>query len=120
MALILKDFLIRRKNDSLPVGSSGFFVRVPSVFLFMLSDGATIRGELKQGKEEKEITLIFEKGSCEDLLHICAEDWDDNFTEGRTDLKLKEAFQNEKSTLIYEKRDVVASPAQSCKISSKR
>ena len=120
MALILKDFLIRRKNDSLPVGSSGFFVRVPSVFLFMLSDGATIRGELKQGKEEKEITLIFEKGSCEDLLHICAEDWDDNFTEGRTDLKLTEAFQKGKRTLIYEKRDVVTSPAQSCKISSKR
>lgn len=96
MALILKDFLIRKRADSLPAGSSGFFVRVHSVFLFMLSDGAKIRGEMKQGEVEQEITLIFEKGSCEDFLHICAEDWDDNFTEGRTDLKLTEAFQNGK------------------------
>jgi hypothetical protein len=119
MALILNDFLIRKRDDSLPVGSSGFFVRIPSVFLFILSDGAKVRGELKQGKEEQEITLILEKGSCEDLLHICAGDWDDNFTEGRTDLKLTESLQNGKRTLIYDKSDVVTSPAQSCRISSK-
>ncbi len=120
MALMLKDFLIRKRDDSFPKGSSGFFVHVPSVFLFMLSDGAKIRGELKQGNEEQELTLILEKGSGEDFLHICAEDWNECFTEGRTDLKLKEAFQNGKRTLIYDKSDVVTSPAQSCKISSKR
>jgi hypothetical protein len=48
MALILENFLIRKKYDSLPAGSSGFYVRVPSVFLFMLSDNAEIRGKLKQ------------------------------------------------------------------------
>ncbi|MDI6810460.1 MAG: hypothetical protein QMD80_02060 [archaeon] len=91
MALILENFLIPKKDDSLPRRSSGYVVHVPSVFLFMLSDGATIRGELKQGNKEQELTLIFEKGTCEDVLHISAEDWNDKFTEGRADLKLKEA-----------------------------
>ena len=119
MSLILENFLIRKKYDSLPVRSSGYVVRVPSVFLFMLSDGAEIRGKLKQGNKEQELTLILEKGTCEDVLHISAEDWNDNFTEGRANLKLKEALQNGKRMLLYEKRDVVTSPAQACKISSK-
>ena len=119
MALILNDFLIRKKYDSLPTGSSGYFVRVPSVFLFMLSDSAEIRGELKQGNREQELTLMLEKGTCEDVLHISAEDWNDKFTEGRANLKLKEAIQNGKRIPLYEKRDVVTSPAQTCKISSK-
>ena len=120
MALILKDFLIRKRDDSLPAGSSGYCVRTPSIFLFMLSDGAEIIGELKQSNEEREITIILEKASCDDLLHISADDWNDNFTEGRADLKLKEAFQNGKRTLLYEKRDVITSPAHSCRITSKR
>jgi hypothetical protein len=119
MPLILENFLIRKKYDSLPTGSSGYFVRVPSVFLFMLSDGAEIRGELKQGTEEQELTLILEKGTCEDVLHISAEDWNDRFLEGRADFKLIAAFQNGKRIPLYEKRDVVTSPAQACKISSK-
>ena len=67
MALIVKDTLIRRRDGALPVGSSGFFVSVPSVFLFGLSDGDKIIGEIKikEGEEketkEKEITLILEK-----------------------------------------------------------
>jgi len=120
MALILENFLIRKLDDSHPAGSSGYCVRVPSVFLFMLSDGAEIRGELKQGKEEQEITLILEKETCDDFLHISAEDWDDTFTEGRADFKLKAANQNGKRTLLYEKRDVITSSMQSCKISPKR
>jgi len=44
MALILEDVLIRKRADPLPVGSSGYCVRLPSVFLFMLSDGAKLRG----------------------------------------------------------------------------
>ncbi|MBE0516702.1 MAG: hypothetical protein IBX41_04840 [Methanophagales archaeon] len=120
MPLILENFLIRKKHDSLPAGSSGFYVRVPSVFLFMLSDGAAIRGELKQSNEEQELTLILEKGTGEDILHISAEDWNDTFTDGRAYLQLNEAFQNGKRIPLYEKRDVVTSPAQACKISSKR
>ena len=119
MPLILENFLIRKKYDSLPTGSSGYVVRIPSVFLSMLSDDAEIRGKLKQGNEEQELTLIFEKGTCEDVLHISAEDWNDNFAEGRADLNLKEALQNGKGMLLYEERDVVTSPAQACKISSK-
>ncbi len=120
MALILENFLIRKRDDSRPAGSSGYAVRIPSVFLFMLSDGAEVRGEMKLGNEEQEITLILEKASCDDFLHISAEDWDDTFTEGRADFKLQEAFQTGKRTLLYEKRDVITSPAQSCKISPKR
>lgn len=120
MALILEDVLIRKRAESLPANSSGYCVRVPSVFLFMLSDGATIRCEMEQGNEEREITLILEKETCDDFLHISAEDWNDTFTEGRADLKLKDAIQNGKRTLLYEKRDVITSPAQSCKISPKR
>ena len=120
MPLILENVLIRKRDDPLPQGSSGYAVRIPSVFLFMLSDGAEIRGELKQSNEEKEITLILEKETCDDFLHISADDWNDNFTEGRADFKLKGAKQNGKRTLLYEKRDVITSPAQSCKISSKR
>ncbi len=120
MALILEDVLIRKRAESLPVDSSGYCVRVPSVFLFMLSDGAKLRGVLKQREEEKEITLILEKETCDDFLHISAEDWNDTFKEGRADFKLKEANQNGKRTLLYEKRDVITSPAQSCKISPKR
>jgi hypothetical protein len=119
MPLILDNFLIRKKYDSLLEESSGYVVRVPSIFLFMLSDGAEVRGKLKQGNEEQELTVILEKGTCEDVLHISVENWNDKFTEGRADLKLKEAFQNGKRIPLYEKRDVVTSPAQACKISSK-
>ena len=45
MALIVKDTLIRKRDGALPAGSSGFFVSVPSVFLFGLSDGDKIIGE---------------------------------------------------------------------------
>lgn len=120
MALILENFLIRKKDDSLPRRSSGYVVHVPSVFLFMLSDSAEIRGELKQSTEVQELTLILEKGTCDDVLHISAEDWNDKFTEGRADLQLNEAIQNGKRMPLYEKQDVVTSPAQSCKISPKR
>ncbi len=120
MPLILENFLIRKKDDPLPAGSSGYVVRVPSVFLFMLSDGAEIRGELKQGTEEQELTLILEKGTCEDVLHISARHWNDTFAEGRADFRLTEASQNGKMIPLYEKREVVTSPAQACKISSKR
>jgi hypothetical protein len=119
MPLILENVLIRKRADPLPVGSSGYCVRLPSVFLFMLSDGAEIRGVLKQDGAEREITLILEKETCDDFLHISAEDWDDTFTEGRADFKLKEANQNGKRTLLYEKRDVITSPAHSCRITSK-
>lgn len=121
MALILTDFLIRKLDKPLPENSSGFFVRVPSVFLFMLADGAEITAELKQGEEEeREVTLILEKQCCEDFLHISAGDWDDNLTIGRADLKLTEAIQNGEVKRIYEKRDVITSPAHSCRVSSKR
>jgi len=120
MALIFENFLIRKRADSLPAGSSGYAVRIPSVFLFRVADGAEIRGVLKQREEEKEITLILEKETCDDFLHISAEDWDDTFTEGRANFKLNEAFQDGKRTLLYEKRDVITSPVHSCRITSKR
>jgi len=98
MALIIKDTLIRKRDGALPAGSSGFFVSVPSVFLFGLSDGDKIIGEVKikegEEKETKEITLILEKESGDSFLHIPSEDWDMNFMkEGRANLKLKEAIQ---------------------------
>jgi len=120
MALILEDVLIRKRAETLPANSSGYCVRLPSVFLFKLSDGAELRGVLTQGEEEREIRLILEKETCDDFLHISTEDWDDTFTEGRADFKLKEANQNGKRKLLYEKRDVITSPAHSCRIKSKR
>ena len=47
MALIVKDTLIRKRDGVLPTGSSGFFVSVPSVFLFGLLDGDKVIGEIK-------------------------------------------------------------------------
>ena len=120
MALILEDVLIRKKHESLPEGSSGYCVRLPSVFLFMLSDGAEVKGELKQGSLKKDIKLILEKETCDDFLHIAAEDWNANLTVGRADLKLIDAIQKGKRTLIFENRDVITSPAQACRITSKR
>ena len=122
MALIVKDTLIRKKDSTLPTGSSGFFVSVPSIFLFGLSDGDKIIGEVKieEGEETKEITLILEKGSGDSSLHIPAEDWDMDFMrEGRADLKLKEAIQGgkEKRKQLYPKKDVTTSPAIGCRIS---
>ena len=128
MALIVKDTLIRKRYGALPAGSSGFFVSVPSVFLFGLSDGDKVTGEIKikEGEEketkEKEITLILEKGSGDSFLHITSEDWDNNFMrEGRADLKLKEAIQEgkeeKKRKQLYPNRDVTTSPAISCRIS---
>ena len=126
MALIVKDTLIRKRDGALPAGSSGFFVSVPSVFLFGLSDGDKIIGEvkIKEGEKketkEKEITLILEKESGDSFLHITSEDWDKNFMrEGRADLKLKEAIQGgkEKRKQLYPKKDVTTSPAIGCRIS---
>ena len=113
----MRDFLFRR-------GSSGFFVSVPSVFLFGLADGDKIIGvvKIKEGeeKETKEITLILEKESGDSFLHVPSEDWDMNFMrEGRADLKLKEAIQGgkEKRKQLYPKKDVTTSPAIGCRIS---
>jgi hypothetical protein len=124
MALIVKDSLIRKRDGALPAGSSGFFVSVPSVFLFGLSDGDNIVGEIKikEGEEketkEKEITLILEKGSGDSFLHIASGDWDMNFMrEGRADLKLKEAIYGEKRKQLYPKKNVTTSPAIGCRIS---
>jgi hypothetical protein len=122
MALIVKDSLIRKRDGALPAGSSGFFVSVPSVFLFGLSDGDKIIGEVKikegEEKETKEITLILEKESGDSFLHIASEDWDMNFMrEGRADLKLKEAIHGEKRKQLYPKKDVTTSPAIGCRIS---
>ncbi len=124
MALIVKDTLIRKRDGPLPVGSSGFFVSVPSVFLFGLLDGDKIVGEItvKEGakQETEEITLILEKESGDSFLHIPAGDWDMNFMrEGRADLKLKEAIQEgkEKRKQLYPKKDVITSPAIGCRIS---
>ena len=126
MALIVKDSLIRKRDGALPARSSGFFVSVPSVFLFGLADGDKVTGEIKikEGEEketrEKEITLILEKEGGDSFLHITAEDWDKNFMrEGRADLKLKEAIQGgkEKRKQLYPKKDVTTSPAIGCRIS---
>ncbi len=128
MALIVKDTLIRKRDGALPAGSSGFFVSVPSVFLFGLSDGDKIIGEIKikEGEEketkEKEITLILEKESGDSFLHISSGDWDMNFMrEGRADLRLNEAIQGgeeeKKRKQLYPKKDVTASPAIGCRIS---
>jgi len=124
MALIIKDTLIRKRDGALPAGSSGFFVSVPSVFLFGLSDGDKILGEVKikegEEKETKEITLILEKESGDSFLYIPSEDWDMNFMkEGRANLKLKEAIQGgkEKRKPLYPKKDVTTSPAIGCRIS---
>ena len=120
MALILEDVLIRKRNDALPNGANGYCVRLPSVFLFMLSDGSELRGTLKQGDEEREVRLILEKAQCDDFLHITAAEWDATITEGRANFNLTEALQDGKRTLLYEKRDVITSPAHSCRIKSKR
>lgn len=119
MALIVKDSLIRKRDG-------GFFVSVPSVFLFGLADGDKVTGEIKikEGEEketrEKEITLILEKEGGDSFLHITSEDLDMNFIrEGRADLKLKEAIQGgkEKRKQLYPKKDVTTSPAIGCRIS---
>ena len=120
MPLLLENFLIRKRHEVLPEGSSGYAVYVQSVFLSMLLDGTIIRGTLKQDTEEHEITFILEKDSCDSYLHISQEDWTDTFTVGRADVKLNEAIQNGKQTPLYEKRDVITSPAHFCRISSKR
>jgi len=122
MALIVKDTLIRKRDGALPAGSSGFFVSVPSVFLFGLADGDKVIGEIKikegEKKETEEITLILEKESEDSFLHIPSEDWDKNFMrEGRADLKLKEAIHGEKRKQLYPKKDVTTSPAIGCRIS---
>ena len=118
MALIVKDTLIRKKDGALPAGSSGFFVSVPSVFLFGLSDGDKIIGEIKEGEETKEITLIIKKEGEDSFLHIATEDWDTSFMKaGRADLKLKEAIQGEERKQLYPKKDVTTSPAIGCRIS---
>ena len=124
MALIVKDTLIRKRDGALPAGSSGFFVSVPSVFLFGLADGDKVIGEIKikegEKQETEEITLILEKESGDSFLHIPSEDWDMNFMrEGRADLKLKEAIQGgkEKRKQLYPKKDVTTSPAIGCRIS---
>ena len=124
MALIVKDTLIRKRDGVLPTGSSGFFVSVPSVFLFGLSDGDKVIGEIKikegEKQETEEITLILEKESGDSFLHVPSEDWDMNFMrEGRADLRLKEAIQGgkEKRKQLYPKKDVTTSPAIGCRIS---
>jgi hypothetical protein len=120
MALILEDVLIRKCNDALPEGASGYYVRLPSVFLLMLPDGTELRGTLKQGEEEREIRLILERTSYDDFLHIAAADWSDTITKGRANFTLAEAFRGGKRTLLYAKRDVITSPAHSCRIKAKR
>ncbi len=126
MALIVNDTLIRKRDGAMPAGSSGFFVSVPSVFLFGLSDGDKIIGEIKikEGEEketkEEEITLILEKESGDSFLHIISKDWDMNsMHEGRADLRLKEAIHGDKGERkqLYPKRDVTTSPAIGCRIS---
>jgi len=120
MALIVKDTLIRKNDGALPAGSSGFFVSVSSVFLFGLSDGDKIIGEIKEGDETKEITLILKREGEDSFLHITTEDWDTSFMKaGRADLKLKEAIQGgkEKRKPLYPKKDVTTSPAIGCRIS---
>jgi hypothetical protein len=124
MALIVKDTLIRKRDGALPAGSSGFFVSVPSIFLFGLADGDKVIGEIKikegEKQETEEITLILEKESEDSFLHVPSEDWDMNFMrEGRADLKLKEAIQGgkEKRKQLYPKKDVTTSPAIGCRIS---
>ena len=45
-------------------------------------------GEIKEGEETKEITLILEKESGDSFLHIPSEDWNMNFmSAGRVDLQ---------------------------------
>ncbi len=120
MALIVKDALIRKRDGARPTGSSGFFVSVPSVFLFGLLDGGKIIGEIEKGEETEEITLILEKESGDSFLHVPSEDWDMDFMrEGRADLKLKEAIQGgkEKRKQLYPNKDVTTSPAMGCRIS---
>ena len=120
MALILEDVLIRKRNDALPDGASGYCVRLPSVFLAKFLDGAKLRGTLKQGTEEREVRLILERAQCDDFLHIAEADWRDTITAGRANFNLKEALQDGKRTLLYEKHDVITSPAHSCRIKTKR
>jgi hypothetical protein len=120
MPLILENVLIRKKDNHLPQGASGYVVRLPSVFLSMLSDGTEIRGTLTQGTREQQVTLILEKGTGEDMLHIAAEDWNEAIKEGRADFKLTEASRKGKMMRIYAQRDIITSPAHSCKISPKR
>ena len=120
MPLILENFLIRKRHEALPEGSSGYAVYIQPVFLSRLADGAIIRGTLKQGTTEHEITFILEKDRCDSYLQISREDWTDAFTVGRADVKLNEALKNGTRTRLYENRDVITSPAHFCRISSSK
>jgi hypothetical protein len=120
MPLILEDVLIRKCDDSLPPGASGYFVRLPSSFLATLADGAELKGELTQGGTKQELTLILAKGCGIDFLHIAASDCDTRFTPGRASMRLREASQNDTSLPLFPGREVITSPAQACKVPAKR
>jgi hypothetical protein len=120
MPLILEDVLIRKRDDSLPPGASGYFVRLPSAFLARLADGAGLTGELSQGDTKREVTLILEKGCGIDLLHFIASDWDARFIEGRASIRLREALQDGVRMLLFPGRAVINSPAQACNVPAKR
>lgn len=120
MPLILEDVLIRKRDDSLPIGASGYFVRLPSAFLARLADGAELTGELSQGNTKREVTLILEKGCGIDLLHFIASDWDARFTPGRASLRLREALEDGVRMLLFPGRAVITSPAQACNVPAKR
>jgi hypothetical protein len=120
MPLILEDVLIRKCDDSLPPGASGYFVRLPSSFLALLADGAELKGELTQGGTKQELTLILEKGCGIDFLHIAASDCDTRFTLGRASMRLRKAIQDGVRTLLFPGREVITSPVQACKITPKR
>jgi len=120
MPLILEDVLIRKRYGSLPLGASGYFVRLPSSFLARLADGSVLTGELTQGKQTRESRLILEKGCGIDLLHFIASDWDARFNPGRASLRLREAIQDGVRMLLFPGRAVITSPAQACKVPAKR
>jgi hypothetical protein len=120
MPLILEDVLIRKCDDSLPPGASGYFVRLPSSFLALLADGAELKGELTQGGKKQELTLILEKGCGIDFLHLAPSDLDARFTLGRALMRLREANQDGVRTLLFPGRAVTTSPAQACKLPAKR
>jgi hypothetical protein len=120
MPLILEDVLIRKRAEGIPIGASGYFVRLPSSFLARLADGAELKGELTQGGTKQELTLILEKGCGIDFLHIAASDCDTRFTLGRASMRLREANQDGVRTLLFPGREVITSPAQACKLPAKR
>jgi len=88
----------------------------PSVFLFGLSDGDKIIGEIKikegEVKETEEITLILEKESGDSFLHIPSEDWDMNFMkQGRANLKQHFFFFTKRKPVLKEKKTCFFSQA---------